>query len=234
MPEQLALFDTETVVPSLEKKVYKLTWCPMNIPFLLPHAQIDKLSQAAGFDGSSLGLYSEYFRKNYYLSEFWAIIGGRDKFSDPRFEVLTYAPVQPARAERMLRKIKALFMLEQFPLGKPEQWRCPYTGHLWNDMVNQSKAPIIPLYPEVEKPRKQLPLETKIRIRKLLAARRAIKKWGWFAQQFLLEEYERKGWVWGDEDELIWARANTPIKRKPSPYQKAKARRKTENDQFLT
>lgn len=82
-----------------------------------------------------------------------------------------------------------------------------------------------------EKPRKVMPEETKIKIRMLNAMRRAVKKYGMFAEEFARQECEAKGWKWSDE---TWQRANQPPKQSKKPYGKKKRKgRSTDNDELL-
>lgn len=81
-----------------------------------------------------------------------------------------------------------------------------------------------------EAPRKEMSEESKVRLRKGNAIRRALKKYGWFAREFLVEEYQRKGWTWGTEDDEIWEKAQE-IKSKAKKSKKTK--RKTDNDDLI-
>lgn len=83
------------------------------------------------------------------------------------------------------------------------------------------------------KPRRQLPEATKVKIRKLNAHRRFLKRYGFTARHFLDELYTQRGWTWTAEDDAIWERAQKPPKASKVKQLKQAARRKTDNDEFL-
>ena len=82
-------------------------------------------------------------------------------------------------------------------------------------------------------PRRQLPEATKIRIRKLNAMRRFLKRYGFTARHFLDELYAARGWTWAEEDDQLFARAQLPPKQSKVQKLKRAARRKSENDALL-
>lgn len=81
-----------------------------------------------------------------------------------------------------------------------------------------------------DKPRRVMPEETKVKIRMLNAMRRAVKKYGVFAEEFARDEVAARGWEWSDE---TWQRANEPPKQSKKPYGKKKRKgRSTDNDEW--
>lgn len=86
-------------------------------------------------------------------------------------------------------------------------------------------------FDESDTPRRVMPEETKIKIRTLNMMRRAVKKYGMFAEDFARQECADRGWEWSDE---IWQRANTPPKKSKKAWGgKKKKGRSTDNDEFM-
>jgi len=80
-------------------------------------------------------------------------------------------------------------------------------------------------------PRKVMPEEKKVKLRIGNMMRRAVKKYGMFAEDFARQECETKGWEWSEE---TWQRANQPPKQSKKPYSKKKRKgRSTDNDELL-
>lgn len=82
-----------------------------------------------------------------------------------------------------------------------------------------------------ESQRRVMPEETKIKIRLLNMMRRAVKKYGMFAEEFARQECLTRGWEWSDES---WQRANTPPKKSKVQHVKRKKKgRSTDNDSLM-
>lgn len=82
-----------------------------------------------------------------------------------------------------------------------------------------------------EAPRRVMPEETKLKIRLLNMMRRAVKKYGMFAEEFARQECLTRGWEWSDES---WQRANTPPKKSKVQHVKRKKKgRSTDNDELM-
>lgn len=82
-----------------------------------------------------------------------------------------------------------------------------------------------------DQPRRVMPEETKLKIRLLNMMRRAVKKYGMFAEEFARQECLTRGWEWSDES---WQRANTPPKKSKVQHVKRKKKgRSTDNDSLM-
>lgn len=217
--------------PVIELK--KFSALPWNLPLMDPCEQMNVLADSIGLAKLG-GFYREILKpRGFSILEFLTVASYRPyidgKWNRPEF----FVP-KLWRPEKIRKIICKIFDLPNFPLGSPQDWHLPknWGGQNCASMLaekpQKSYAPIQILE---EKPRRQLSDEAKLRVRKINAMRRSIKKYGWFAPEFLADEYLRKGWTWGVEDDALWVRANLPPKK--GALAKVRAKRKSDNDDYL-
>lgn len=79
-------------------------------------------------------------------------------------------------------------------------------------------------------PARVMPEATKIILRKRRAMKRILKAYGFLADQFIPQEYTRKGWEWGPDDDRLWAEENQKAFKAKKIKKKKSTRRNTDND----
>lgn len=233
MAEQLAL---PLTIPMTKPVVLKsLTAMPRSLPTMDPIGQLNALSRAIGLNAFG-GFYHQFLEPlGYRLTE----VAAACTLQPDMGHVQWTHPYRPTEIREFIRNH---FNLPVFPLGTADQWVDHLTGTPMVKLMDKSDRKLIDFSghhsrlvfeaEEAVRKSRQLPEETKVRMRKLLAMRRFMHRYGFFARDFLDELYVVRGWTWTEEDDQIWLRAQKPPKQSKVKKLKA-AKRKSENDELL-
>ncbi|MBF2055080.1 MAG: hypothetical protein IGS03_16650 [Candidatus Sericytochromatia bacterium] len=213
---QLAIPLVIETKPEQQPTIRELTAHPVDLPIYPPDEQVNILCQAAGLAGRADLWRTEFEKTGTRFLDFLAASAGHD-FSCGE-------PIPQAR--EIQQRIAQLFGLAFFPVGNRENQVPGY--------IRRGRARTIDYIPARKKrARGPLPESTKIIIRKRNAMKRHLRDYGMLADQFIGQEYERKTWLWGHDDDRLWQEEKAKW-LKPKPKRKrGGARRKTDNDEYL-
>jgi len=229
---QLSL-DLEIIETRASVELKTFAALPWNLPLMDPCEQMNVLADYIGLEKLG-GFYREILKpRGFSILEFLTVASYRPYIDGNWSRPAHYVP-KLWRPEKIRKIICKVFDLPNFPLGNPQEWRMPKNWGGQKCVLQLAAKPsqsFSPIQVLAEKPRRQMSEAAKLGMRKINAMRRAIKKYGWFAPEFLAEEYQRKGWTWGTEDDALWIRANLPPKK--GALAQVRVRRKNDNDDFL-
>lgn len=213
---QLALPLVIKVKPPPQPTIRELTAHPVDLPSFPPDEQVNILCRAAGLAGRAELYRIEFEKAGTRFMDFLAASAGHDSSLGESIP----------QAQEIQLHIAQLFGLAFFPVGNREDQVPSY--------MRAARALTTECAPARSRgPRGPLPEATKIIIRKRNAMKRHLRDYGLLADQFIGQEYERKNWAWGHEDERLWQEEKAKwVKPKPK-RKRGGGRRKTDNDEYL-
>jgi len=212
--------EIERPAPPPARVIPVLSALPVDLPVYPPGEQVNLLCRAAGLGGSA-DLWRINLQNRYGLLEFLGAAYGHT----------TAEMGETFRWREIRREICSAFNLEYFPVGHSSNWEYSYIREA-RDRITQSGYTLKPI--KTSRAGKKLSPEQKTILQKRNAMKRVLKRYGFFAEQFIQQEWQRKEWEWVASDDELWSQEQAKLSR-PRRSGKARraARRKTDNDVFL-